>query len=261
MFDSFKLLEPIKNRVREIEEELTEHTSKIVDGEIFNYGSFISTFEGFYNDNKRKGKEVNEIDYFNSKIYELQSLKDSVFELEKKIDEDKGNSIKFHAILTEIIDTIRKAEALKKSFFVRNSKTVIKNRNYRNKLTYKWNIEYHKINELHRLLIKNEMIAKKTKYSDFEMVFKENPVSKIKNPIKWSSSNATELLYFIVQINYYSIVEKNKRLDYERLKSGFVKSNEEKFSENFNSIKQQIQTKLSLSKQSQIDKIIRTIIN
>ena len=78
------------------------------------------------------------------------------------------------------------------------------------------------------------------------------------NPIIWLSSNASELLYFFINIQDV-VIEKKKRQNYLLLKSCFLKPNGIEFSEKFKNINTELEIKLSKERQRTIDKIIQEI--
>ena len=129
----------------------------------------------------------------------------------------------------------------------------------KNKLTYKWLLSHQEINFLYQILKKENIISKNTKYSDFEFIFKEKNITEISKPVIWTSSNATEILFFIIQLIENNIIEGNNRMDYMLLTECFVNAENEKFKENFKVLKTNIDIALSANKQSVIRNILKKI--
>lgn len=103
--------------------------------------------------------------------------------------------------------------------------------------------------------VKGKLIDKDTPKEDFNNVFSSKPVSEI-NSVKWHDSNASELLYFILQLMEKEFIAKEKRVNYNRLKGCFVKNDGKPFTENFKELKQSLDISFSTEKSISIDKIL-----
>ncbi len=245
--ESIKLISPLNNSLANIKESLYKREVISIGNESRLYGTFEKEFENFSIDNKRLGKTVYKIDFLNSKMEELNKIEIQVLNFEKQHE-----NIEFSSTLK----TIQKLRNLISEFIscenspVKSTKKTI--------LTYKKIVKDDKINTLFNLLKKNNLIEKKTSFKDFSIVFNNKNTSDIVNPIIWLSSNASELLYFIINIQGV-VIEKKKQQDYLLLKSCFLKPNGIEFSEKFKNIKTELEIKLSKERQRTIDNIILEI--
>lgn len=245
--ESIKLISPLNNSLANIKESLYKREVISIANESRLYGTFEKEFENFSIDNKRLGKTVHKIDFLNSKLEELNKIEIQVLNFEKQHE-----NIEFSSTLK----TIQKLRNLISEFIscenspLKSTKKTI--------LTYKKIVKDDKINTLFNLLKKNNLIEKKTSFKDFSIVFNNKNTSDIVNPIIWLSSNASELLYFIINIQGV-VIEKKKQQNYLLLKSCFLKPNGIEFSENFKNIKTELEIKLSKERQRTIDNIIQEI--
>ncbi|MFK7101050.1 hypothetical protein V3471_08675 [Flavobacterium oreochromis] len=245
--ESIRLISPINTALAKIKESLYRRELTSIANENGFYGTFEREFENFSIENKRLGKTVYKIDFFNSKLEELNKIESQVLNFEKQQE-----GMIFSSTLKEIFklrNFISELISLENQPLKINQKTI---------LTYKKIVKDDKMNTLFSLLRKNNLIDKKTSFKDFLFVFSNKNISEIVNPIIWLSSNASELLYFIISIQDI-VIEKKKRQDYLLLKSCFFKPNGIEFSENFKNINTELNIKLSKEKQIIIDKIIQEI--
>jgi len=250
--DYFKFIEPLNKRVEEIQESLYYKELLVAGEEQMIYGTFEISYKKFYTENLRNGISVNEINYFNERIKELNIIEQGVVSLEEKLE-----NIKFHAILSKIFDIKEIANKLINEFnLVTIPQDKSKPKRLKNKLTYKWLLPHQEINSLYLILKKENIISKNTKYLDFEFIFKEKNITEISKPVVWTSSNATEILFFILQLIENNIIDGKNRMDYILLKECFVNAENEKFKENFKILKTNINVALSANKQSVILSII-----
>ncbi|MBC5834339.1 hypothetical protein G6N05_07860 [Flavobacterium sp. F372] len=245
--ESIKLISPINNSLANIKESLFKREVISIANESILYGTFENEFENFSIDSKRLGKTVYKIDFLYSKLEQLNKIEIQVLNFEKQNENIEYSSTlkaiqKLRNLISEFISF--ENQPLK-----RNEKTI---------LTYKKIVKDDKINTLFNLLKKNNLIEKKTSFKDFSIVFNNKNISDIVNPIVWLSSNASELLYFIINIQDV-IIEKTKRQNYLLLKSCFLKPNGIEFSENFKNINTELEIKLSKEKQRTIYNIIQEI--
>ncbi len=246
--ESINLINPINISLAQIKESLFESNSISMGDEILSYGTFKTEFDKFYIQNKRAGKTVYKIDFFNSKLQELEKLEDGIINIE-----NQSKSIEYTSALKSIIkirDIITR--------LISNENPPIRKIN-KTALTYKRIKSPPVINSLYISLKSNNLIDKATKYDDFLLIFDNKNITEIVNPVIWNST-ASELLYFMIQIQGVLIEPKNRE-DYVLLKSCFTKPNGLQFSENFKNLKKEIEIKLSTNKQSTIDKIIQKISN
>lgn len=245
--ESINLINPINLSLANIKESLFGKEIINIGNERFLYGTFESEFQKFYIENKRIGNEVFKLDFFNSKLENLNKLENEIVKIERQSENLQftstlENILKIKNILSELISNEK--QPLRKII-----KTI---------LTYKKIVKEDKINSLFSLLKSYNLIDKKTSFKDFSKIFNNINVTELVNPIIWQSSNASELLYFIIKIQDV-IIEKKKRQDYLQLKSCFFKQDGIPFSENFKNIFTELETKLSKDKQSIIDKIVQEI--
>lgn len=256
-----QLIEPFERKVREIREELYQRGVLKSGEEKILYGKFDQAYKQYSLEKFEEGKLTSHKDFFEYKISELKEIFNSVKSLEANINDKTGNEIKFHAIRRSILDVIEESKKMSQAY---DSEDESHKQHIRTKkiYSYNWKLPKQKINDLYKQLKKESLIDKSTKYASFEMIFSSLPVTKIENKIVWSSSNATELLYFVLQLVNNEIVESSsKRMDYDKLKSCFVKENLEKFDVNFKSLRTDIEISLNIDKQRVIDNIIQSIIN
>lgn len=245
--DSLNLINPINTTLNQIKESLYERELITVGNESLLYGTFKADFEKFRIDNKRVGKNIFKIDFYNSKLNELNTIEEGVINIEKQFGNLEYNSTlkNISNIRNQLIELISNEQPMQKT----HKKTI---------LTYKWISSYNKRKSLYKSLKSNNLIDKQTSYNDFELIFNNQNISKIENPIIWLSSNASELLYFIMNIQGI-VIEKKERQNYLLLKSCFLKPNGIEFSENFKNINTELEIKLSKEKQRTINNIIQEI--
>ncbi|MFD2246369.1 hypothetical protein [Pontibacter ruber] len=127
-------------------------------------------------------------------------------------------------------------------------------------VSYKWqNKPKTELPELYQLLLANKLIHADSTLEQFISIFSAKPLKSI-NPVRWHDDNASELLYFIQQLEGSdgSLIEKGERANYQRLKKCFVKPDGEDFTENFRQAKQNLKSYgLAPAKQQIIDNIIK----
>ena len=70
------------------------------------YGKFEQAYKTFCIEKRREGEEVNELDFYKSRIEELKQLEKDIIILEEQ------NNIKFHGILSSIYDVKKLAKKL-----------------------------------------------------------------------------------------------------------------------------------------------------
>lgn len=121
-------------------------------------------------------------------------------------------------------------------------------------VSYKWLGVDTELPELF-LKMKDVLISNDTTPKDFRMIFSEVEIAKIK-PIKWHDSNASELLYFILQLSEKGLIKQGKQTNYKALTGCFVKNDGNPFQEKFKSLKQNLDINLSQKKKDIIDDII-----
>ncbi|WP_162427845.1 hypothetical protein [Pontibacter pudoricolor] len=135
------------------------------------------------------------------------------------------------------------------------------------KLSYTWLSKSDTdLIELHQHLINAKLIDPATTLEQFKAVFRAQPLHIVKdNPIKWHEDNASELLYFILQLEGTDdemypdgwLIKKGNRANYKRLTACFVKPDGEQFTENFKQAKQNLKDPvLAPAKQAVIDSIV-----
>lgn len=145
-------------------------------------------------------------------------------------------------------------EAIKQSS---NSSATVTGKQDKKKLTlsYKWQGDVENdLPELYQLL--SNHISNDVTLERFKAIFTGNDVSTIV-PVKWHDNNASEVLYFILQLAESKNIDEGERLNYERLKACIVQPNGQKFSANFKELKQKIDIYLSQPKRQSIDEIVK----
>lgn len=124
-------------------------------------------------------------------------------------------------------------------------------------VSYTWLGKSDELPELYQRLIDKQLIDPDTTEEQFKAVFEAKPLQKIKEqPIKWHDENASELLYFILQLKASGNIKNGKQTSYQRLTACFVKPDGSRFDSVFKSLKQRIEIELSEPKQKTIREII-----
>lgn len=126
--------------------------------------------------------------------------------------------------------------------------------------SFQWQGTEEQLKELHnKIIIKKDrfnLIDPDTKKEAFLAIFSGSFIE----PIKWTSGNATELLYFILQLQEFEFLYKPKRQNYRAIKNCFVKQNGDLFNESFKNLIVDIEINLSEKKQSLIKELLENII-
>ncbi len=120
------------------------------------------------------------------------------------------------------------------------------------KLSYKW-----LDNDLDKFYesLKGKYIID-TELEDFKAAFEEKTIGSFK-PIKWHDTNATELVYFIKNlISSGLVLAQTTRMNYQRLKGCFVKSDGSQFTESLKDLNQQAEMALDQQKQEAIKSLL-----
>lgn len=230
--ESYNLINPLQKRVKKIKESLYPQQLLSAGNERMIYGTYEKSFENYSKQSLRSGNRVNEIDYFNNSIKELEQIEEAVLQLEKQIHSDKNNSIEFHAIISVIHNVKQFAKELIERFENKNlvSRNIVKPRNIKSKLTYEWIESKKKIREFKKILIEYKLINKNISLNDFEFIFSKQPINQLKNPIVWQNDNATQLIYLIKQLKENQIIKTTKNnFDYIQLSKCFYRPDQEKF--------------------------------
>jgi hypothetical protein len=125
------------------------------------------------------------------------------------------------------------------------------------KTSYVWLMNADKeLPELHSLMIESNLIAKETTLHQLIAIFTGQPIDNIE-PIRWKQDNASELLYFISQLEQTTNIKSNpKKADYQRMAACFLKPDGQTFQANWKQLKQTITINLSKEKQDAIDRLI-----
>lgn len=230
--ESYNLIFPIQKRVNEIKESLFAKQLLEAGDERLIYGTFEKTFENYCTESLRDGNRVNEIDYYNNSIKELEQIEEAILQMETLIHADKKNSVHFHSIFKDIhnVKNIAKEEIQKLNDKIVISKNIAKPRNIKSKLTYDWVGNKKKIRLFKKLLIENNLIEKSISLDDFEFIFSKQPITLLKMPIFWTNDNATQLIYLIKALKQNKIIHASKNnFDYIQLCECFHRANKEKF--------------------------------
>ncbi len=123
--------------------------------------------------------------------------------------------------------------------------------------SYKWQGRRDELPKLYQKL-KGDLIAPENRLTDFTQVFSNKDIAII-NPIKWHDNNASELLYFVMQLSEYGLIQ-GARLNYETLAGCFVTNDGKKFTASFKNLKQSIPVKLSGVKMAKIEALIKLFV-
>lgn len=255
------LIEPLKIEVQRLQESLYKNEKHFTNDLLFEYGTFEYSYYRFYKENLNQGRKVDEIDFYNSVINELDKIEKSAFNMIQKWNRENDSEVvdcyifqSIHKVREEVKQRIQNYISIPKV------SEKIKPKRLKNVTTYKWLFPHQAINTLYKSLKEKKLIDKKTKYSDFEFIFKEKSITEISQPIIWCSSNATEVLFFILQLIHDKIIASNNlRMDYQLLKECFVKPDNTKFIENFKSLKTNIDLRLTSDKRDVIEKIVQNL--
>lgn len=261
--ESYNLINPLQKRVNEIKESLYHQQLLSAGDERLIYGTYEKSFKDYSKLSLRNGKRVNEIDYYNNSIKELEQIEETVLQLEKQIHSDKNNSIEFHAIMNKIHNIKEFAKELIKKIKNENisSLNTIKPRNISTKLTYRWLIDLDKLYDFKKLLTKHNLINNSIDFQSFKFILNQNPITEIKKRIVWQNDNATQLIYLINElINRGILKQKNNNFDYILLYQCFEKSNGEIFTEKGKSLKNNIDVKVSANFKAIVDNIISELL-
>ncbi len=259
----YKLIMPLQVRVNEIKESLYPRTVLSAGNEKSIYGTYEENFKKFSVQSLRDGIRVNELNYFEYSIKELEKIAKNVSQLEININNQDNSSINFHAIRNVIIETRLIAKELIDHYQNREKEIVYrpKPQNLKSKLTYKWLLDTDKLYEFKGLLIKSNLINK-INFQDFKLIFSEQPITGLKNRIIWSNDTTTHLLYLIKELKKKKIIQTNKStFDYVLLSECFERPNNEKInSKNLKSIMNNIDFKASAEIKGLVEKIITTLL-
>ena len=157
-------------------------------------------------------------------------------------------------IISEIINKVDKGSPIYNEL-CKYYKTLISKKNLIN--SYQWQGKDEDLLEFYNQTISEyKLIASETSLDQFRAVFSSVPIKDI-SPIKWRKDNASELIYFISKLVESNNINGNKRLDYQKMKSCFIKPDGTKFTEAFKSLKQNIEINLAEDKRTQIDELIK----
>jgi hypothetical protein len=129
--------------------------------------------------------------------------------------------------------------------------------------SYTWIGNDDELPKLYNLLLENKLIHPDTTEEQFEAVFTAKPLGGIV-PIRWHEDNASELLYFVLELQGSNdwpngwLIEKEDRSNYKRLTACFAKTDSKQFTENFKQAKQNLKNYgLAPAKKQIIDIIIK----
>jgi len=125
----------------------------------------------------------------------------------------------------------------------------------RKNISYKWLGNDDEIPDLFKKM-KGILIDSGTTKNEFSNIFSGIEIDKI-NPVKWHNDNASELLYFILQLEEKNLIAKRKHTSYIKLSGCFIKNNGCKFHEQFRALKQNLDIQFSNEKKQIIDAIIK----
>ena len=121
--ENLNIINPLQKRVNEIKESLYPQQPLSAGNESMIYGTYEKSFENYSKQSLKNGKRVNEIDYYNYSIKEIEQIEEAVLQLEKQIHSDKNNSVEFHAIISVIHNVKQFAKELIEKFNNRSVKS------------------------------------------------------------------------------------------------------------------------------------------
>ena len=123
--------------------------------------------------------------------------------------------------------------------------------------SFKWQGKLEDLPKLYTK-IKGDLVSNESKLIDFKHTFLHKDLAMI-TPLKWHDNNASELLYFIMQLSEKGLIA-GKRLNYQALKGCFLTNEGKKFTASFKNLKQSIPLKLTPAKMAKIDAIVKEFI-
>jgi hypothetical protein len=174
---------------------------------------------------------------------------------------DKNFTSYFHYLIDEILEYIGKLRRHLRDIEAQPVKGSEPYTGLKTKplISYQWdNKKFTLVTNLHKK-IKGKLIDKDATINNFKAIFTGKPVTKI-TPLKWHDGTASELLYFIIQLQGKTFIPKEKRMNYKRIKGCFIKNDGSPFEENFKeinqSLKQNTEGTLCSEKRKFIDKIL-----
>lgn len=127
-------------------------------------------------------------------------------------------------------------------------------------VSYTWlNKPDTELPELYQLLIDAQLMHPATTIEQLRAVFTAKPLQGIE-PIKWHDDNASELLYFILQLESTDSIAKGRQTNYQRLTACFVKPDGSPFESAFKTLKQRVNVDLSEPKQQTIRSIVNSFL-
>jgi hypothetical protein len=126
-------------------------------------------------------------------------------------------------------------------------------------ISFVWqNNAENELPELFSLMLdKYKLIAPETTLEQFKAIFTGQPIESIE-PVKWHQDNASELLYFYIQLLASKNIDGNlKKLDYQKLSVCFVKPDGQPYEASFKQLKTNIEINLSDEKKNNISSLIK----
>ena len=258
----FELAQPLFKHVSEVQESLSFSLTVHSDKEALTYGTREKNYHLYRLEAMRNGKSVGVVDYLNSKLNELQTIREGAYFLEEKT----GN--KLFSIYNEILNCQIAIESELQS--ISNTETLAEPSNQidaqaaevgtitkkQGLSTYVWQGNTDEVTELYERMV-NRFIPDSNSINDFKLLFSGVDVSDLTNKIIWKSDNATELLYFIIKLEEHNLISKPlKTVNYKQIKACFIKSTGLLFNEAFKSLKTDIEIRISKASKLMIDNLI-----
>jgi hypothetical protein len=183
-----------------------------------------------------KGMELTELDFINK---ELQIL-------------DKGKDLVKDLVLTKKIK-------LYYDYLISKKASLEKPKPEKKLISFVWqNNAENELPELYSLMLdKYKLIAPETTLEQFTAIFTGQPIETIE-PVRWHQDNASELLYFYIQLSASTNIDGNpNKLNYQKLAACFVKPDGQPYEASFKQLKTHIEISLSDEKKNNISSLIK----
>jgi hypothetical protein len=155
--------------------------------------------------------------------------------------------------------TIKKQLAIYESYLNQRKTSLSQKPQQSNKVSFIWQNNAEKeLPELFSLMLdKYKLIALETTLEQFTAIFTGQPIETIE-PVKWHQDNASELLYFYIQLSASTNIDGNpNKLNYQKLVACFVKPDGQPYEASFKQLKTHIEINLSDEKKNNISSLIK----
>ncbi|HEY9117392.1 MAG TPA: hypothetical protein VIN11_06170 [Roseivirga sp.] len=198
-----EMIGTLTNRVASLKESLFERKIYNVDQHICQYGTFVSSYAQYEIQQIKDGHKPTTKRYFEGKLAEIETLLDSLPELERNLQLKKGIDMKFHALYSELMLCKRIAkDAIENRGRASNNKSLGSNKSFEWVDSKNWNL----VGVLYNLLKEMQLIDGNTKKTDFNTIFRGG---KVETKIRWIG-NVNELNFFVKILVSNGIVKAGK---------------------------------------------------